>query len=298
MTWTCLISSSNPAVARPEAQPWPQFQLSAGVMAMFTSRQGGVSTAPYDSLNLSGTVSDRPEAVTRNRNLVRDACGPGCGPVSWMRQVHGTAVLRAGAPARGPGPGAEAGSATPAAGTGLRIRAAAPQRAGTGPDQEAAWPEADAQFTGAAGVPLGVLVADCAPVLVADGTARIAGVAHAGRAGLVAGVVPALLAAMTQAGASPSRMSVVIGPMICGACYEVPADLRDAVEQAVPGTGCVTRSGTPGVDIRAGLTAQLAAAGVPDVTSDQRCTAESAELYSYRRDGPTGRFAGVIWLTS
>jgi YfiH family protein len=257
-------------------------------MAMFTSRQGGVSSPPYDSLNLGGAVSDKPAAVARNRSLLRDACGPSRWPVSWMRQVHGANVRRIDAPAAGPA----------MADTGPVISAAARAGAGIRPDQEAGLPEADAQFTRDGGLPLGVLVADCAPVLVADGPARIVGVAHAGRAGLVAGVVPALVAAMTQAGASPSRMSVVIGPMICGACYEVPADLRHAVEQAVPGTGCVTRSGTPGIDIRAGLAAQLASAGVLDVTSDRRCTAETPELFSYRRDGPTGRFAGVIWLTS
>ncbi len=93
-------------------------------------------------------------------------------------------------------------------------------------------------------------------------------------------------------------MHAVIGPMICGACYEVPAELRDAVEHAAPGSGCVTRSGNPGIDIRAGLEAQLAGAGVRSVTGDARCTAQSPDLYSYRRDGTTGRFAGVIWLAS
>ena len=158
--------------------------------------------------------------------------------------------------------------------------------------------EIDAQFTSVAGVPLGVLVADCAPVLIADAEARIAGAAHAGRAGLAAGVVPELVSAMARAGALASRMHAVIGPMICGACYEVPGQLRDAVAQAAPGSGCVTRSGRPGIDIRAGLEAQLESSGVPSVTSDRRCTAESPELYSYRRDGRTGRFAGVIWLAS
>jgi YfiH family protein len=145
-------------------------------------------------------------------------------------------------------------------------------------------------------VPLGVLVADCAPVLIGDAQARIVGTAHAGRAGLAAGVVPELVSAMVRAGARPSRLRAVLGPTICGACYEVPEKLRDAVAAAVPGSGCVTRSGSPGIDIRAGLKAQLEAAGVANVTNDRRCTAESPELYSYRRDGRTGRFAGVIWL--
>ena len=255
----------NPGAWRSAAGPWQPFQLAPGVMAMFTSRAGGVSEPPYDTLNLGQAVGDQPAAVTRNRRLLTGACGPGSRPVRWMRQVHGTTVYQV---------------RTPSA------------------DAQFTAPEADAQFTVVPGQPLGVLVADCAPVLVADGQAGIIAVAHAGRAGLLAGVVPALLAAMIRAGARPGRMAAVIGPAICGACYEVPADLRDAAERAVPGSGCVTRSATPGIDLRAGLRAQFAAAGVTRLTSDQRCTAERQDLYSYRRDGTTGRFAGVIWLTS
>jgi YfiH family protein len=231
-------------------------------MAMFTSRAGGVSVAPYDTLNLSGAVGDVPEAIAGNHSILRAACG-GTHPVAWMRQVHGSAVRRVAAEPAGPVP-----------------------------------EEVDAQFTEDPGLPLGVLVADCAPVLIADGQARIVGAAHAGREGLAAGVIPELLSAMTAAGAAPSRMHAAIGPMICGACYEVPAQLRDRIAAAVPTAGCVTRQGTPGIDVRAGIEAQLATAGVPNVTGDCRCTAETGELYSYRRDGTTGRFAGVIWLAS
>ena len=149
---------------------------------------------------------------------------------------------------------------------------------------------------------LAVLVADCVPVLLADPVARLIGAAHAGRPGLAAGVVPALVVAMTKAGADPARMHAMVGPSICGACYEVPAQLRAEITAAAPASWCVTRQGTPGLDLRAGLHAQLAALGVGagsgQVIDDARCTAESAELYSYRRDGKTGRFAGVIWLAS
>ncbi len=157
-------------------------------------------------------------------------------------------------------------------------------------------PEADAIFTDVPGLGLGVLVADCAPVLLADPVARLVGAAHAGRPGLALGVVPALVAAMTAAGADPGRMRALIGPAICGGCYEVPAEMRDEVEAAAPGSACVTLKNTPGVDIRAGLYRQLQEAGVTDVADDRRCPAESAELYSYRRDGVTGRFAGLVWL--
>ena len=143
-----------------------------------------------------------------------------------------------------------------------------------------------------------MLVADCAPVLLADPEARIVGVAHAGREGMAAGVVTELLSAMSAAGADPARMHAVIGPHICGGCYEVPAELRDRIAGKVPESGCVTRKGTAGVDVGAGVEAQLARAGVAAVASDPRCTAETPSLYSYRRDGRTGQLAGLIWLAS
>jgi copper oxidase (laccase) domain-containing protein len=102
---------------------------------------------------------------------------------------------------------------------------------------------------------------------------------------------------MTDAGAEPRRMHAVIGPSICGQCYEVPAAMRDEVAAAVPGSACVTRKGTPGLDLRAGLRGQLAALRIGRIADDLRCTAECGELFSYRRDGKTGRFAGLIWLT-
>ncbi len=155
----------------------------------------------------------------------------------------------------------------------------------------------DAVCTDLPGVALGVLGADCAPVLAADPAARVIGAAHAGRPGMAAGVVPALVAAMTGAGAQVARMHAVIGPAICGRCYEVPARMRAEVEDAVPGSACTTRGGTAGIDLRAGLRGQLARLGVGAIADDARCTAESGELFSYRRDGTTGRFAGLIWLT-
>jgi polyphenol oxidase len=112
------------------------------------------------------------------------------------------------------------------------------------------------------------------------------------------GVVPALVAAMAEAGARPEAMRVQIGPSVCGGCYEVPHELQARVAGLVPQSRCVTRTGAPGLNIAEGIRAQLAAAGVSSVSSDPRCTKESAELFSHRRDGTTGRFAGLIWLAS
>ena len=254
-------------------------ELAPGVLYLFTGRGGGVSPAPYDTLNLGGAVGDDPAAVAENRRLTARACGLADGRLAWMRQVHGVAVRYA-----------DAGTAEH--GT---VGSAEHDTVGSAIET---LPEADASFTDVPGLGLGVLVADCAPVLVADPQARIAGVAHAGREGMAAGVVTELLSAMSAAGADPARMHAVIGPHICGGCYEVPAEMRDRVAGKVPEAGCVTRKGTPGVDVGAGIEAQLARAGLASVASDPRCTAETPTLYSYRRDGRTGRLAGLIWLAS
>jgi polyphenol oxidase len=250
-------------------------ELCDGVRVMFTARDGGVSTGPYGSLNLSGGVGDDPAAVAANRDLVLRALGPGPRALGLMRQVHGTGVARLPADPSCP---VGAGHDNPPAGTG------------------GASPQADALYTDSAAIALGALGADCAAVLIADPVAGLVGAAHAGRPGMAAGVAPALVAAMTAAGAEADRMHALIGPAICGQCYEVPAAMRDEVGALVPGSACTTRTGTPGIDLRAGLRGQLTRLGVGTVSDDARCTAESPELYSYRRDGTTGRFAGLIWL--
>ncbi|MCW2905051.1 MAG: hypothetical protein JWO67_7316 [Streptosporangiaceae bacterium] len=240
-------------------------ELGEGIGAAFTDRAGGASAAPYDSLNLGGAVGDEPETVRRNRELAGKALDIDPGRTVWMRQVHGAEV----AFVTGPSP-------------------ARPRR----PEP----PGVDAIVTTEPALALAVLVADCAPVLIADPVARVVGAAHSGRPGTAAGVVPALVEAMCERGASPDRLRAMIGPAVCGDCYEVPTGLRDTVAAVVPEAYATTRAGTPGLDIRAGITAQLRRAGVADVRRDPRCTMETAALYSYRREGRTGRFAGYIWL--
>jgi polyphenol oxidase len=242
--------------------------LCGGVSILFTGRAGGVSAEPFGTLNLSDGVGDDQAAVAGNRDRVLQGIAPSASRLAWLRQVHGTAVHM------------------------ITELPAPTQTAAAGPP-----PQADAACTDITGVALGVLGADCAPVLVADPLARIVGAAHAGRPGMAAGVVGELIGVMTLAGARAARMHAVIGPAICGQCYEVPAAMRADVAGAVPGSACTTRAGTPGIDLRAGLRGQLERLGVAAITDDARCTAESPELYSYRRDGTTGRFAGLIWLS-
>jgi hypothetical protein len=237
--------------------------LAPGVQIAITGRAGGVSRPPYDTLNLGRSVGDDPAAVARNRVLLAEACRVEPSRITWMRQVHGAGVVCV-----PPADGARNGEP----------------------------PECDAVLTSAPGLPLSVLAADCAPVLLADPVAGLIGAAHAGRAGMEAGVVPALIRAMTGAGADTARMRALIGPAVCGGCYDVPEELRARVAAAVPEAYCVTRSGRPGLDITAGIAAQLAAAGIQSVERDGRCTAEAPDLYSHRRDRSTGRFAALIWL--
>ncbi|MGW1222371.1 polyphenol oxidase family protein [Streptomyces californicus] len=157
-------------------------------------------------------------------------------------------------------------------------------------------PAVDAVVTARRGLPLAVLTADCTPVLLADPVAGVAGAAHAGRPGLVAGVVPATVEAMVALGAHPSRITAHTGPAVCGRCYEVPEAMRAEVAEAVPGTWSETSWGTPAVDVTGGVHAQLAALGVTDRHSSPHCTLESGDHFSYRRDRTTGRLAGYVWL--
>ncbi|MDX6286776.1 MAG: purine-nucleoside/S-methyl-5-thioadenosine phosphorylase / adenosine deaminase [Frankiales bacterium] len=218
-----------------------------------TTRQGGHSAAPYDAFNLATHVGDDPAAVAANRrDLQRDVEAP----IVWMDQVHGDRVAVVTEP-RG-----------------------------------AAVAATDALVTSSPGLVLAVLVADCVPVMLVDETAEVVGVAHAGRRGLVAGIVPRTLDVMATLGSNPANVHVRLGPAICGRCYEVAAELRDEVEAAVPGSASTTGSGMPGIDIKAGLRTQLL--GVGDIHDDVVCTVESTEHYSYRRDGVTGRFAGFV----
>jgi YfiH family protein len=141
-------------------------------------------------------------------------------------------------------------------------------------------------------VTLVVRVADCVPVLVGDPVRGVVAALHAGRSGLVAGVVPAGVEAMRALGAA--ELVAWVGPHVCGRCYEVPEEMRDQVAAVVPEARAETSWGTPAVDVGAGVVAQLRAAGAA-VVQGSRCTLEERGLYSYRRDGAgAGRMAGLI----
>lgn len=230
------------------------------IETLFTTRRGGVSVPPYDELNLGGSVGDDPAAVRVNLAVLAERTGVPADHVLWMRQVHGALV-----------------------------------RVVDGPESA---PECDGIVTRAPGLALGVLAADCVPILAADPVGGVVGAAHAGRRGAAAGIGRRLLEQMADQGAVIDRITVWLGPAICGRCYEVPPDMRDAVERALPGSACVTDRGTTGLDLRSGLRQQLDTLGIRSIVLDSRCTYTDPELFSHRRGAPTGRQAGLIWLTT
>ncbi|MEE1755062.1 peptidoglycan editing factor PgeF [Streptomyces sp. SP18CS02] len=238
----------------------------SGARFAFTDRWGGVSAVPYEELNLGGAVGDDPAAVLSNRELTARSLGLDPELVIWMNQVHGRDVAVVDGPWAADAHG------------GKRV------------------PAVDAVVTARRGLALAVLTADCVPVLLADPVAGVAAAAHAGRPGLVAGVVPAAVRTMIDLGAEPSRITARTGPAVCGRCYEVPAAMRDEVAAVEPAARAETSWGTPAVDVAAGVHAQLDALGVRDRRASPVCTLESRDHYSYRRDRTTGRLAGYVWL--
>ena len=155
----------------------------------------------------------------------------------------------------------------------------------------------DALVTSTPGLGLVVLSADCLGVLLVDPAAGVAAAAHAGRQGLASGVLQATLAVMGELGATEVGTTAVLGPAACGRCYELPAELADEVEAAVPGGRSTTREGTPAVDLAAGAAGLLRSQGVRALRAVGGCTIEQpGMLFSYRRSGRTGRHAAFVRL--
>jgi polyphenol oxidase len=152
-------------------------------------------------------------------------------------------------------------------------------------------PTADALVTSNPQIALAVMVADCIPLLLAN-QGSIAAV-HVGRKGLLNGVWHRAIVKMREL--DSSLISAVIGPSICGRCYEVSPEIFAEVTQLFPRAAAETIQGTPSLDLAAALTCELEKIEIGVLTID-RCTVEDSSLYSYRRDGVTGRQAGVIWI--
>jgi hypothetical protein len=153
-------------------------------------------------------------------------------------------------------------------------------------------PTADALVTGIPGITLAVMVADCIPLLLTS-TQAVAAV-HVGRRGLVNNVALRTIEVMREMGAQ--EISAIIGPAICGRCYEVSAEIHQEVVSNFPTADSRTHSGSLALDLPKALSTVLQSAGISIDASQCVCTVEDADLFSYRRDAVTGRQAGLVRL--
>ena len=217
----------------------------------FAGRRGGVSTGVHAGLNVGLGSADQREAVLRNRDLARDALLPGATLVT-LHQVHSPDVVTV-----------------------------------TQPIPENARPAADAMVTDRRGLILGILTADCVPVLLADAQAGVVGAAHAGWKGAMSGVTDQTVAAMEVLGARRDRITAAIGPCIGRASYEVDLAFVDRFETQDPDNGRFFSAGREGhaqFDIAAYVAARLADAGMARVEMlDEDTYSQPDRFYSYRR---------------
>lgn len=223
--------------------------LAPSIVHGFTDRRGGHSQGRFGSLNLGGRWGDDPEAVRRNLETMADA---GAFDPAWLvcvRQVHGAAVLRA-------------------------------SKVGEGSEADALWCHRD---DGPCVV--GVLTADCVPVLLADREGLAVAAVHSGWRGTVGGVVTEAVRALAGAGVPPERLVAAIGPCIEQPAFEVGEEVAAQLDDAFVDR---ERWPKPHVDLVGVVRAQLQAAGVPASSIERvgACTHANPERYfSYRRDG-------------
>lgn len=232
------------------------------VRKVFTTRAGGVSQSPFTSFNLGDHVGDDPEHVAANRSRLAEIIGLAPERVIYMEQIHSNTVTVVDGPREGGGP----------------VEAT------------------DALVTTQRELALAVLVADCVPVLLSDTEAGVIAAVHAGRMGARNGIVKKTVEKMIELGATPANIHALMGAAASGRNYEVPDSMAHDVEARLPGSIARTAKGTTGLDVRAGLLRQLLSLGVQMIDSDPRCTIADEDFFSYRREGATGRQAGVVWL--
>ena len=248
---------------------WP---APPGVVAFTTLRRGaGVSVAPFDTFNVGARCGDDACAVASNRAELAHRAGLPS-PPRWLRQVHGTGVLRSDAPAA----------------------------AATAGDVEAE-PEADAAVASAPGTVLAILTADCLPVVFAARDGSEVAAAHAGWRGLASGVLEATVAAMR---APAAHLQAWLGPAAGPAAYEIGTEVHEAFvghDAGAASAFVATRPGHWRVDLYALARRRLRAAGIAAdaIHGGGLCTiGDAARFYSHRRDQRTGRMATLVWRSA
>jgi YfiH family protein len=249
---------------------WPVFD-SLPIDAFVTTRDGGVSTGSYASLNLGLHVGDVDQKVVVNRTTVSAAMDSELGDMVFCQQAHRRNVEVITEEERGRG----------ATSVGDAIA------------------QTDALVTTVPGIVLAVMVADCVPLVLFDPRSRVLGVVHAGWRGTIRGVTSATVECMQQLGAAPSRMVVGIGPAIHPDRYQVGRDLHDLARSAFGDrTDEVIRSDGQGTwlfDLWTANILQLTAAGVEpgSIALAAQDTGPGTAYFSHRSEGPCGRFAAI-----
>lgn len=248
-------------MSRPANCLIPQWPAPASVRAAFTLRSGGVSVAPFDTLNVGAHVGDAPAQVSENRRRVREWLDLPAEPV-WLEQVHGAQVLEVD-----------------------DVAGAKPARA-------------DAAIARRPGIVLVIQVADCLPVLLATREGGAVAAAHAGWRGLSGGVLEATVAKL---GEPASRLIAWLGPAIGPAHFEVGEDVRSAFVGPEPQAAqafVVNARGRWQCDLAQLARQRLRSIGVGEVYGGEWSTfADPQRFFSYRRDGRCGRMAALIWLS-
>ena len=248
----------------------PSWTVSQRIQAFCTTRQGGISKPPFNSLNLGLNAGDDVADVLQNRSIVRSVVP--AEPL-WLKQIHGVTV------------------STPASRNAL----------GNGPF------EADAAVTNIPNEVLAILTADCMPVLFTSKAGDVIGAAHAGWRGLSGGVLENTIDEMIalSPGFTTSDISVWMGPAIGPSVFEVGEDVLQAFAQQgqdILSKAFIPVIGTPGkylADLYLLARDRLRALGIEQITGGEFCTVSSPErFFSYRRDKATGRFASLIWIAA
>ena len=241
----------------------PDWPAPDRVRALSTTRAGGVSGRPWDSLNLGSHVEDNPDNVQQNRLRLAESADLTSERIGWLNQVHGTDVVE------------------------------------LTPDNVGQIAKADASYTRHPGIACAILTADCLPVVLSDSEGTVVGAAHCGWRSLCGGVIENLVSAMA---AAPETLQAWLGPAIGPDSFEVGPEVRDAFLEYDPKAARAfkakgARAGHFMADIYVLATLRLNHLGVSSVTGGGLCTVQDSDrFFSYRRDGQTGRMATLVWL--
>jgi polyphenol oxidase len=233
---------------------YPVDRITAG----FTVRTGGVSSAPFDTLNLGGTTRDNPDDVRRNRYILYDSLDIDESCAALMKQVHGSTVEVVSAGGR--------------------------------------YMNTDGLLTATTGLLLGVLTADCVPLLLYDPEHHVAGAVHCGWRPIVGGIAEESVERMKKLwGTRPETLLAVMGPAIGACCYEIGTDVAQKLRQS----SVIVRDGKTFGDLKSELSVRLRDIGLRDEHIEvlPECTVCDNRFFSHRRDhGMTGRMMGFVVL--